>query len=109
MTYFIVERQKLGSSPSFDILACGMGQWGGLGNGLYSNAQGDLVRVKAVSGLTECEPVHNEICFIHSLIVLFTEFLDSEDSQSLQPIAIHSLSASKTGHFDHVPHLTHSR
>lgn len=74
-----------------------MGQWGGLGNGLYSSAQGDLVRIKAVSGLTECEHIRDGAGLNH-LWFLFYEMIDSEDSESLQPIVIHSLSASKTGH-----------
>ena len=41
--------------PNTDLLACGMGQWGGLGTGVYTTAQGDPARVKAVSGLVECE------------------------------------------------------
>ena len=32
-----------------------MGQWGGLGNGLYSTSQGDPSRVQSISGLLECK------------------------------------------------------
>lgn len=41
--------------PYVDVLACGNGQWGGLGNALYTNAQGSPLRAKNVSGLYECE------------------------------------------------------
>lgn len=40
--------------PYVDVLTCGNGQWGGLGNALYSNAQSTPVRAKNVSGLLEC-------------------------------------------------------
>ncbi|KAG2365754.1 regulator of chromosome condensation 1/beta-lactamase-inhibitor protein II [Suillus spraguei] len=53
LTCFVAERTD-GESPVYvDLLTCGNGQWGGLGNNLYSNAQGNPVRVKNVSGLRE--------------------------------------------------------
>jgi hypothetical protein len=58
LTYFTVERLDGSGIPTVDLLACGNGQWGSLGNGLYSNAQGSPSKVKAVSGLLECEPRH---------------------------------------------------
>ncbi|KLO19443.1 RCC1/BLIP-II protein [Schizopora paradoxa] len=73
VTFFTVERQVDRSVPSTDILACGMGQWGTLGNGLYSSAQGDPIRIRAVSGLMEY----------------------SDKTNSLQPIVPHALSASE--------------
>ncbi len=54
MTFFTVEQQIGRSASSTDLLACGMGQWGTLGNGTYSSAQGDPTRIRAVSGLMEC-------------------------------------------------------
>jgi len=54
LTVFTVERDlPTGSAIAVDVLACGNGQWGGLGNGSYSNAQSDPVRVKVISGLFE--------------------------------------------------------
>lgn len=37
-----------------EVYAGGMGQWGGLGNGSWSQGQASLVRVKNISGLSEC-------------------------------------------------------
>jgi hypothetical protein len=54
LTCFIAERTDGESSVYVDVLTCGNGQWGGLGNNLFSNAQGNPVRVKNVSGLREC-------------------------------------------------------
>lgn len=55
LTYFKVERTDGNNAPFVDILACGNGQYGGLGNAQYSNAQGSPARVKNASGLLECE------------------------------------------------------
>ena len=55
LTFFKVERTDGTAMPYVDVLACGNGQWGGLGNALYSNAQGTPLRAKNVSGLLECE------------------------------------------------------
>lgn len=52
---FAVERKDGSSLDTIDILVCGNGQWGGLGNSMFSNAQSNPVRVKGVSGLLECE------------------------------------------------------
>lgn len=43
------------NSRVFDVLACGNGQWGGLGNATYSTAQGEPAKVKVISGILECE------------------------------------------------------
>ncbi|CAE7227454.1 unnamed protein product [Rhizoctonia solani] len=53
LAYFMVDVIAPGNVPSADVLACGMGQWGGLGNGQYLQAQGAPVKVKSVSGITE--------------------------------------------------------
>lgn len=54
LTFFKVERSDGSSLPYIDVLACGNGQYGGLGNAQYSNGQGAPVRTKNVSGLLEC-------------------------------------------------------
>lgn len=55
IVYFLVQRKTLGTSNrAFDVLACGMGQWGAIGNGLFTNAQGTPSKVKLVSGVQEC-------------------------------------------------------
>lgn len=43
------------SDAGSEVWAGGMGQWGGLGNGNWSQGQATLVKVKNISGLTECE------------------------------------------------------
>ena len=52
---FTVERKDGTLIRAVDVLACGNGQWGGLGNSVFSNAQSVPVRAKGVSGLLECE------------------------------------------------------
>ncbi|KAG9318537.1 hypothetical protein JVU11DRAFT_628 [Chiua virens] len=59
-----------------DILSCGNGQWGGLGNNTFSTFQGNPVRVKNISGLREFD----------------------EREQKLSPIIPHTISVSPTGH-----------
>lgn len=63
---FTVERKDGSSIDIVDVLVCGNGQWGGLGNSLFSNAQGNPVRARGVSGLHECESTRSgvilEIC-----------------------------------------------
>ncbi|KAG2077976.1 RCC1 BLIP-II [Suillus decipiens] len=76
LTCFVAERTD-GESPVYvDLLTCGNGQWGGLGNNLYSNAQGNPVRAKNVSGLREY----------------------NENSGTMSPILPHAISVSPTGH-----------
>ncbi|CAL1704214.1 unnamed protein product [Somion occarium] len=76
LAFFKVERNDGTTLPYIDVLSCGNGQWGGLGNALYSNAQGTPLRAKAISGLVE-------YC---------------ETSNDLQPIQPHAISISPTGH-----------
>ncbi|GBE82398.1 regulator of chromosome condensation 1/beta-lactamase-inhibitor protein II [Sparassis latifolia] len=76
LTFFKVERSDGTAMPYIDVLACGNGQWGGLGNSLYSNAQSTPVRARNVSGLLEY----------------------SEASRNLQPIMPEDISVSPTGH-----------
>ncbi|KAL5490451.1 hypothetical protein ACEPAI_5284 [Sanghuangporus weigelae] len=76
LTFFTVERSDGSFMPSTDLLGCGMGQWGGLGNGMYTTAQGQPSRVRAVSGLLEF----------------------SEKTQNLQPLVPYAISISPAGH-----------
>ncbi|EIW60539.1 RCC1/BLIP-II [Trametes versicolor FP-101664 SS1] len=76
LTMFEVERSDGSGMPYIDVLACGNGQYGGLGNAMYSNSQGTPVRAKNVSGLYEY----------------------SERTQNLQAIAPERISISPTGH-----------
>lgn len=55
LTFFKVERTGGSALPYIDVLACGNGQYGGLGNAQYSNGQSLPVRTKNVSGLLECK------------------------------------------------------
>lgn len=55
-TFFVVQRDTPGKAGTWvDLLACGNGMSGALGNGLWSSACPSPVRVKTVSGLQECE------------------------------------------------------
>ena len=56
LAFFTVERVDGTSIRNVEVLSCGNGQYGGLGNALFSNAQSVPVRTKAVSGLLECKP-----------------------------------------------------
>ncbi|KAG1803539.1 regulator of chromosome condensation 1/beta-lactamase-inhibitor protein II [Suillus plorans] len=76
LTCFVAERTDGESLEYVDILTCGNGQWGGLGNNLYSNAQGNPVRAKNISGLREY----------------------NEASRTMSPIFPHAISVSPTGH-----------
>ncbi|KAI8998804.1 RCC1/BLIP-II [Trametes punicea] len=76
LTMFEVERSDGSGMPYIDVLSCGNGQWGGLGNALYSNAQSTPVRAKNVSGLLEY----------------------SEAAKNLQAIVPETISISPTGH-----------
>jgi len=78
LTVFTVERSDGSAIRTIDVLTCGNGQWGGLGNALYRNAQNEPGRAKNVSGLLEF----------------------SEQTQNLQPITPHaiSISPSPAGH-----------
>jgi len=71
-TLFVVEREAPGKDTMIDLLACGNGISGALGNGLWSSASGVPARVKTVSGLQEF----------------------SEKAQALLPLGIHSISVS---------------
>ncbi|KAF7796898.1 hypothetical protein EIP86_008083 [Pleurotus ostreatoroseus] len=76
LTFFKVERTDGSAMPYIDVLACGNGLYGGLGNAAFSNAQSTPVRTRNVSGLLEY----------------------SERTNNLQPIYPHAISVSPTGH-----------
>jgi hypothetical protein len=59
LTCFTVERIDENAVRTVDLLMCGNGRWGGLGNNIYSSAQGNPLRAKSVSGLLECESSYN--------------------------------------------------
>ncbi|CCL98952.1 uncharacterized protein FIBRA_00960 [Fibroporia radiculosa] len=61
LTFFKVERSDGTAMPYIDVLACGNGQWGGLGNAQFSNAQSTPVRARSVSGLLEYSEKHNNL------------------------------------------------
>lgn len=65
LTFLVVERSIPGKAASVDVLAAGRGQWGALGNGAFSSAQGDPLRIRAVSGLTECAHFSCTLFFLH--------------------------------------------
>ncbi|KAG8745818.1 hypothetical protein FRC12_014448 [Ceratobasidium sp. 428] len=80
IAYFVVNVTTPTSNvASVDVLACGMGQWGGLGNGLFSQAQGAPVKVKTVSGVIEY----------------------NEATRSLQPLRTRSISVSPAPQSSH--------
>ncbi|PCH38606.1 RCC1/BLIP-II [Wolfiporia cocos MD-104 SS10] len=76
LTLFTVERADGTAMPYVDVLACGNGQYGGLGNAQFSNAQGAPVKARNVSGLLEYSEKHN----------------------NLQPVMPYDISVSPTGH-----------
>ena len=61
LSMFTVERKDGSSLDTVDLLVCGNGQWGGLGNSVFTNAQSNPVRAKGVSGLLECEPTRSGV------------------------------------------------
>jgi len=54
LTAFTVEREGDKTRSTVDLLICGNGQYGGLGNNTYTTVQGDPLRVKSLSGLLQC-------------------------------------------------------
>jgi alpha-tubulin suppressor-like RCC1 family protein len=85
-TFFTVERKELNSTtPLVDILSCGNGQYGTLGTGMWSSAAYAPARVKALSGLQECE-------FNHVIMSRTTLTSDSEKDKAMVPLVTQSLS-----------------
>ncbi|PWW71694.1 hypothetical protein C7212DRAFT_367064 [Tuber magnatum] len=61
-SYFVVDvedTQKGGVTP--DLLACGTGIFGNLGNGRWTHVQGSPVKVKSLSGLSEYDERANKV------------------------------------------------
>ena len=54
LTAFTVEREGDKTHNIIDLLICGNGQYGGLGNNTYTTVQGNPLRVKSLSGLLQC-------------------------------------------------------
>jgi alpha-tubulin suppressor-like RCC1 family protein len=56
-TFFTMSRREPGTvaGGKIDVLAVGKGQWGTLGNAMWSQVTSVPVKVKTVSGLIECE------------------------------------------------------
>lgn len=89
-----MERTNDGTPSTTDLLMCGNGQQGGLGNNSYSSAQGNPMCAKNVSGLLQCKILlSNERRFMYIL-----HFSDSDKTHSLQPIRPEEMSISSTGH-----------
>jgi alpha-tubulin suppressor-like RCC1 family protein len=66
-TMFTVQREMPGKDGKFiDLLACGNGISGALGNGLWISASSIPTRVKTVSGLQECTLLLPYTCFTSS-------------------------------------------
>ncbi|KAF9053536.1 RCC1/BLIP-II [Hymenopellis radicata] len=76
LTSFMVEYSEGVASPTVDILMCGNGQWGGLGNNIFSNAQGTPMRARGLGTLTEYD----------------------ESRKTMVPILPRAISVSPTGH-----------
>ena len=73
-----------------DVLACGMGSWGGIGNGQW-NHQGSPTKVKTISGLMECE------CVIFPRVDVVADVgAGNERAQAVLPIPIHDLSIGRS-------------
>ncbi|KAF9065313.1 regulator of chromosome condensation 1/beta-lactamase-inhibitor protein II [Rhodocollybia butyracea] len=80
LTSFTVERTSQSYAPNasrtIELLLCGNGQYGSLGNNVYTNAQGSPTRARSVSNLTEY----------------------NDATKNLQPIGPEAISISPTGH-----------
>lgn len=94
LTMFVVERDVPGKEGTWvDLLACGNGMTGGLGNGLWSSACTSPVKVKTVSGLQECE-FKQGIREERSAAGPAADKVDSEKLNAFVPLGIHSVSLS---------------
>lgn len=95
LSMFTVERRNGSSIDRIDVTACGNGQYGGLGNGVFSNAQRTPAKIKTISGLLECAYPYQ---YPPTRSLLNHTPTDDEGSSSLQPIVPHSISISPSGH-----------
>ncbi|KAJ7046596.1 regulator of chromosome condensation 1/beta-lactamase-inhibitor protein II [Mycena alexandri] len=77
LTGYTIERTPANDEATIvELLMCGDGQWGGLGNNVYSSAQVSPLRVKTISGLVEY----------------------NDATRRRQSIPLRSISISPTGH-----------
>lgn len=63
-TFYMVDAaQLLDRKVTADVWASGLGLWGELGNGKWTHVQGKPTKIKALSGLVECEYMpSSEMC-----------------------------------------------
>lgn len=54
-SYFVVDAEDTDGRVTSDLLSCGTGIFGNLGNGRWTHVQGPPVKVKSLSGLSECD------------------------------------------------------
>ena len=97
MAAFIVERKDDTGPNTVDVLMSGNGQYGGLGNNLYTTAQGNPTRVKGISGLLQCETVLSYKCINWTLNSFFL-VTDNDRIRALEPVIPEDISISPTGH-----------
>ena len=96
VVYFTVQRKTIGEAAESlvnEVAACGMGQWGAIGNGLFSSAQGTPTKVKVISGILECPFLSCRNFDLHWHVVA-----DDDRTQQSQPVNIDRLSAAYYGH-----------
>ena len=91
-----MERSGNGNPTTIDLLMCGNGQNGGLGNNIYTNSQGNPVRVRNVSGLQQCE--HSILSHLATRLILLSYCIDSDKTKQLEPIRPTEVIISPTGH-----------
>lgn len=89
----MVEYSEGNALPTVDILMCGNGQWGGLGNNIFSSAQGAPMRARGLGALTECK-TPKSVWKTASPDLL----LDDESRKTMVPILPRAISLSSTGH-----------
>lgn len=54
-------RKQSPGRTTVDTLSCGLGIWGGLGNGRWTHIQGIPTKIKALSGLFEFDDARNQV------------------------------------------------
>lgn len=55
LAFFKTERRDGTAITTSEVLACGDGRFGGLGNAVFTSAQATPLRLRMMSGLLECE------------------------------------------------------
>lgn len=63
MTAFVVDRSKEREASYTEVLMSGNGQYGGLGNNVFTTSQSNASRVKAISGLKQCALSHSLVTY----------------------------------------------